>query len=195
MYTKSPLLQITRLFINKTNPVMMERINWHVVYTKPNCERKIAQQVTQRGIEAYCPQQGLPKEEQQVRVIQGLLFPRWVFVYCTPEQLSCLRRINGIINVLYWQNKPAVITNEDIATLQFVLSRFEVVRTQNTGMIPLEVIQPTLDTKASFVLPSLGFTLFAQGEIRTSNTYLNALPLGDCSERPQFYCLSLLCNR
>ena len=152
-------------------------VKWHVVYTKPNFERKVAQLLTQKGFDTYCPQCTVTQaEQQQVRFFKKPLFPSWVFIHCTQGQLSEIKKQSGISGSLYWKDKPAVVTNEDIATIQYVLSNFEEVCLQKTGMKPSNSNPSTQEFQTFFALPSLGYALLAQGESEKLQIHLSAMP-------------------
>lgn len=140
-------------------------LNWHVVFTKPNCEKKVAQLLSQRGIETYCPISGIRSTWQSKKSIpQKPLFSSWVFVHCTEQQLALLPNCRGVINVLYWLNQVATIPDEQIDTIKFVLSRFNQVNLLKTDR-QTEISSPHLQaTHMIFPISSLGYSLVVPQE-------------------------------
>lgn len=154
---------------------MTVKMNWHVVYTKSNYERKAALLLAKEGIETYCPKRILSlKEESGEKNLQKLLFPRWVLVYCTLAQLTDINRITGVISVVYWHNKPAVINSDEVDIIKYVLTHFESLTLKKTG-IPQES-DPSKEEKNIYCLPSLGYIILAEGVKESKEAQLFTLP-------------------
>src|SRR5688572_27236774 len=172
---------------------------WYVVYTKPRWEKKVAELLTNKEIQNYCPVHRVNRKwHDRNKVIHEPLFPSYVFVRATVMQLSVIREINGIINFVYWLGKPAVIRNEEIETIRQFLLDYDSVRLEKT-IVNLEdtvrILQGPLINKEGKVvevlhrtvkvlLPSLGYALVAEIEkshiepiMRASekSTYIKAL--------------------
>jgi transcription antitermination factor NusG len=92
---------------------------WYAVYTKPRWEKKVANLLTQKRIVNYCPVQTVIKvwTDRKKKIEQPLL-PSYVFVKAsTEEEKEEIRRVDGIVNFVYWLNKPAVIKDVEIKRL------------------------------------------------------------------------------
>jgi transcription antitermination factor NusG len=92
---------------------------WYAVYTKPRWEKKVANLLTQKKIVNYCPVQTVIKvwTDRKKKIEQPLL-PSYVFVKAsTEEEKEEIRRVDGIVNFVYWLNKPAVIKDVEIKRL------------------------------------------------------------------------------
>lgn len=139
--------------------------NWYVVFTKPKFEIKVAHILTLKGIENYCPCTSTShKGYMNERPAQEPLFASYVFVCVSQEQLFELKKINGIINILYWLKKPAEIKSEDIATIKYALKNYKKVQLLKTGFHERQYAANTIHNKISLPLYSLGFTLVAEQE-------------------------------
>ena len=84
----------------------------------------MALRLREEGIEAYCP---VNKQEKQWsdrrKVTEEPLFRSYVFVNIDlASQSSAVRRTLGVVNFLYWLNKPAVIQDDEIIAIQQFLS-------------------------------------------------------------------------
>lgn len=93
----------------------MTEPNWYIVYTKPRFELKVANHLTRKQIKNYCP---LHIVENQLidsrKVILAPLFTSCVFVSIVESEISLVLNTPGVINYLYWLNKPAVVPTEEM---------------------------------------------------------------------------------
>lgn len=148
-----------------TNP------NWHVVYTKPNCERKVLQLLAQKGIDSYCPfHMTTVKWRNRESIIRKPLFSTYVFVHATETQLAEIKKIKPVVSILYRMNAPAIIQQEDIQAIRHVMYTYKKIELIKTGFPVVE--QPIEKDNDTMLYPirSLGFTLKAVGiaeEVRT----------------------------
>jgi transcription antitermination factor NusG len=76
--------------------------------------------LTKRNIENYCPL--TEKKYRQLfrnTTLKEPLFKSYVFVKTSEEEIFKLsKEINGIISLLYWKGKPAVIKEEEINAIK-----------------------------------------------------------------------------
>ena len=84
----------------------------------------MALRLREEGIEAYCP---VNKQEKQWsdrrKVTEEPLFRSYVFVNIDlASQSAAVRRTLGVVNFVYWLNKPAVIQDDEIIAIQLFLS-------------------------------------------------------------------------
>jgi transcription antitermination factor NusG len=156
------------------------------VYTKPRCEKKVAELLTKKKIINYCP---LNKVRKQGFDIQKWafepLFTSYLFVRVTKEQHAAIRQISGVINFLYWMGEPAIIRDVEIDMIQRFLNEHknikierskvnihDTVRITNGSILDLDG-QNAIKT-VKLVLPSFGFTMSAQ--LETTNVKLVTPP-------------------
>ena len=92
---------------------------WHVIYTKSKWEKKVDSLLMQRGFESWCPVQ---KKERQwsdrKKIIEEPLFRSYVFVKATKEERNQILSVNGVVNFLYFEKKPAIIRDKEIQTIK-----------------------------------------------------------------------------
>ena len=111
---------------------MSENLNWYVVYTRPRWEKKIAKILDDKGIEAYCPVNKVYRQwSDRRKVIQEPLFKGYVFVRIAKEKMWSVKEIEGILNYVYWNGKPAVVREEEIETIKRSMSEFMDVAVEN----------------------------------------------------------------
>jgi len=97
---------------------------WYAVYTKSRTEKKVTMRLQEAGIEAYCPVNKREKQwSDRRKITEEPLFRSYVFVNIDLDQQgSIVRRTLGVVNFVYWLNKPAVIQDDEILAIQQFLS-------------------------------------------------------------------------
>lgn len=153
--------------------------NWYAVYTKQHCEQKVANLLTKKGVDNYCP---VIKSDNyytyRKKMAQEALFPSFVFVYISESEMSYIRQANDVISFIYWLGKPAVIKEADIRQLQHFTNLYanirlekipvnmnamahsinELVKGANEDVLTLKKVHIKLS------LPSLGYMLISEAE-------------------------------
>ena len=145
---------------------------WYAVYTKLNCERKVATILTRKGITNLLPivQNDLKRKNHGIPV-----FPNLVFVNLEKENFGKILQIPEVINFVYWLGKPASIKEVEIEIIQrFILEhknvsiqKIEVNREEGVRIITsldektIQKSLPKLET-VKITLPSLGFAIIGE---------------------------------
>lgn len=167
---------------------MVER-KWHVVYTRPGKEKKVASSLAQKNIPSYLP---VYKSEFIVdgrKTMQaGPLFPRYVFVSWGDNGTDLLKESRHIINLVYWHDQPVLVQQDEINAMKLFLREYSCTRLDKTTVMPDEhyminnevqllkkdkMVEANIAT-VKLTLPSLGQVLVA--EIRKENVdeFINA---------------------
>src|SRR5688572_30043482 len=150
---------------------------WLVLYTRPGCERKVAELLEKKHVEVFCPLGKTNKQwgDRKKPALQPL-FSSYVFVYITPDKQRLVRQTDGVINFIHWLNKPAVICPEEIDTIRNFLKEYDFVRLEKTSINmndrvriingPLMMWEGAVveirTTIVKITLPSLGYALVAE---------------------------------
>lgn len=117
---------------------------WLAVYTKPRCEKKVHQLLTDKGFESYCPLNKVRRKwSDRVKTVEEPLFKSYVFVRVDEEEQGKVRMINGVVNFVYWLGKPAVIKDKDINNIKRFLSDYEEVRVEPITLAPSQQVEVT----------------------------------------------------
>jgi transcription antitermination factor NusG len=158
---------------------MSEEKKWFVVYTKSRCEKKVAELLTRKGIENYCPLNRVQKQwSDRKKVIYAPLFTSYVFVRIPPGEQSNIIRTDGILNFVYWLSKPAVIRNEEIDIIKRFLNDHSYVRLEKVSINVNDIVRviagPFMEQEGQVVsfknnsvkitLPSLGYLMHVEIE-------------------------------
>lgn len=153
--------------------------NWYAVYTKPQCEKKVAAMFTKKKIENYCPLTCVETQNfRRHKLVFEPLFKSYVFVFVTESETEMIRNMDGVVNMLYWLGKPAVIKEDEIAAIRefsndyrniklerTVVDINDVARNFNASSYAIEGKLVTIKNKTIKInLPSLGYTMIAQFE-------------------------------
>jgi transcription antitermination factor NusG len=161
---------------------MMEEKKWYAVYTKPHCEKKVADLLTRKGIENYYPQNKVLKHwSDRKKIIHAPLFSSFVFVRIFMEEQMIVRQTNGILNFVFWLNKPAVIRDKEIEIIKRFLKEHSFVKLEKVDIHFNDVVKinpaPLIEQEGKVVsinsktvktiLPSLGYAVYA--EVETAN--------------------------
>lgn len=100
-----------------------EKMNWYVVYTKPKWEKKVAEQLIQRGIDCYCPLVTQIKQwSDRKKKVEVPLFNSYVFVRLAEVDRNLVFQSSGVVRYLFWLAKPAIVRDEEINTIKKWLS-------------------------------------------------------------------------
>lgn len=149
---------------------------WYAVYTRPRWEKRVVELLQKKRIEHYCPYTKVVNAwhgyDRKKAVFQPV-FSSYVFVKTTEDALDFLKTLDGVINIVYWRDKPAVIRDIEIEMIKRFLNEHESINLEksvvNTNEI-VKIINTTLDSendepeplkKVKLVLPSLGFIMEA----------------------------------
>ena len=88
---------------------------WFVLYTKPQHELKVVDQLTSIGILCYCPTITLIKQySDRKKKIQKPLISSYVMVYIDENERNSVFTVSGIIRYLFWLVKPAEVKGREI---------------------------------------------------------------------------------
>ena len=92
---------------------------WFVVYTRPQQELKVAEQLSAMGITNYCPTITLIKQysDRKKKVTKPLL-SSYVMVELVEKERQKVFACNGIVRYLFFLGKPAVVPAPQINLMQ-----------------------------------------------------------------------------
>ncbi|WP_026770582.1 UpxY family transcription antiterminator [Asinibacterium sp. OR53] len=96
---------------------------WFALYTKPRWEKKIDALLLKKGIESWCPLQKVERQwSDRKKVIEDPLFKSYVFVRIADTERTKVLATDGILNFVYYLGRPAVIRDEEVATIKKYLA-------------------------------------------------------------------------
>lgn len=149
---------------------------WYVVYTRSKCEKKVADLLTKKGIENYCPLTVVLKQwADRKKKVEEPLFSSYVFVRADESKHLPIQETDGIVNFVYWLGKPAVVKDNEIEVIRQYLNNsyslslekikvniHDTVRITSGPLMQQEgnVLQVQTNS-VKILLPSLGYAIIA----------------------------------
>jgi transcription antitermination factor NusG len=155
---------------------MFMQKSWYVVYTRPQCEKKVAALLAKKKIENFIPLVNV--ETQKVRknkTVTKPLFKSYVFVHATEQEAALLSNTDGVINLLYWLGKLAIIADAEINAIREFTADYQNVELErlqvNSNMLEKSIFRSSYEIEGNLVavknktikinLPSLGYAMIA----------------------------------
>ena len=150
---------------------------WYAVYTRPRWEKKVAEHLTKRKVDNFCPLNKVVRQwADRKKTILEPLFTSYVFVHATEQEHLTVKQTDGVINLVYWLGAPAVIKDEEIAAIRNFLDEHTDVKLEKIAVNINDRVRITdgllvhregevLEVKNKTVkvfLPSLGYTMLAE---------------------------------
>ena len=167
--------------------------NWYIIYTKEKCEKKVAATFTKRKIENFFPlnSKKQTKTFRKRKLQSEPLFDCYVFANIAESEIVRVREVDGVVNLVYWRGKPAVISEDEIDAIKEFTSDHQNIKLERTEVKPNEVVRMIdgsrysmegniLSIKTSAIkmnLPSLGFTMIA--EVSSENALNQEVSFGN----------------
>ena len=96
---------------------------WFVLYTRPNQEIKVVEQLKEMKISCFCPTVTVIKQysDRKKKVIKPLL-PCYVFVFIEEEKRNDVFSVFGIVRYMFWLGKPATVRESEIELMREYLN-------------------------------------------------------------------------
>ena len=96
---------------------------WYVTCTSPRHEKRVSQQLQERGIASFLPlYASVRRWKDRRKVLELPLFPGYVFVQMNPRNRLDLLRLPGVLGLICFQGKPAEVARIEIDNLRQGLS-------------------------------------------------------------------------
>jgi transcription antitermination factor NusG len=155
-------------------------LNWHAVYTNPRWEKKVAQRMTNKGLEVYCPLNKVRRKwSDRYKVVEEPLFKSYVFVRIKEEDQAVVRCIDGVVNFVFSEGKPAVVRDREIELIRKFLKEYQDIRvspisltkgakvrvTSGVLMDSEGIVVDVRNKTATVLLETLGYELTANFEL------------------------------
>lgn len=171
---------------------------WYALSTKAGCEKKVANMLTRKNIDNYCPLKR--SDVSQRKLVLEPLFNSLVFIYTNEHQIPTLCKNDYIINVVFWLGKPAIIQSEEIEIMKGFLNEYTNVKLQKIPFTSNGVSRtvgesgvahktPVISVKNNIVkiiLASLGYTIVAEIENSNVEVFKSAIQSYTMSEHHNY---------
>ena len=92
---------------------------WYALYTKPRFEKRVKEKLELNGFDCYLPLHRTPRVwSDRVKMVDMPLFSSYIFVKCREYEILSLIRITGIVRVVFYDGRPAVIRQQELDSIQ-----------------------------------------------------------------------------
>jgi len=157
----------------------MSEKKWYAVYTRARWEKKVAEILTKKKIENYCPLNKVKRQwADRKKIVLEPLFTSYVFVRVTEKDHTQLKSTDGIVNMVHWLGKPAIIRDVEIDMIQRFLDEHQFVQLEKTPVNLNDLVRvvsgPLIEHQGhvvavknktvKVVLPSLGYMMSVEVE-------------------------------
>jgi transcriptional antiterminator RfaH len=100
---------------------MDNSVKWHALYTRSRTEKKIAERLLKRGIEAYVPLKKVLRQwSDRKKLVEEPIIRSYVFVNICPGQYHEVLNTPGAVRYIYFSGKPATIPERQIEALKII---------------------------------------------------------------------------
>ena len=114
-------------------------LRWYALYTRSRCERRITQDLEEKGLESYAPFHTVVRQwSDRRKKVQMPLFSCYVFVRTSPQQRMAAIQTDGVAYMVSVKGVPSVVPDHEIEAIRRVLSTncdFEPVAYPSVGEI------------------------------------------------------------
>jgi transcription antitermination factor NusG len=154
---------------------MNETKKWHIAYTRPGQEKKVTESLSRKRIECYCPLNNIIHQPfYRKKTVPEVLFCSYSFVRICEAQIPELTRVNGVINLVFWLDKPFIVPDQEINIIREFLHEYgtvtiEKIGTDESGRFANHLPVPhketgiyTTNNTATAILSSLGYAMTAE---------------------------------
>ncbi len=97
--------------------------------------------LTQLGFESYCPLNKVRRKwSDRIKVVEEPLFKSYVFVHIEDTLRPEVRYVDGVLNFVYWNKKPAVVKDDEIVAIKRFLSEYDDVEVKSIDVQPADEV-------------------------------------------------------
>lgn len=75
-----------------------------------------------------------------MKTIEEPLFKSYVFVHVAAAEMTEVRYVDGVLNYVYWNGKPAVVKDEEIIEIKKFLSEYDDVSVSSIDIKPADQV-------------------------------------------------------
>lgn len=75
-----------------------------------------------------------------MKTIEEPLFKSYVFVHVAATEMTEVRYVDGVLNYVYWNGKPAIVKDEEIIEIKKFLSEYDDVSVSSIDIKPADQV-------------------------------------------------------
>lgn len=96
-----------------------EQKKWHVIYTRPRHEKKVASMYQEKEIEYYLPLvKTLKQWSDRKKKVEEVLFKSYIFVKVSPKEYVEALKVTGVVKYLTFEGKAAILSENQVETIR-----------------------------------------------------------------------------
>lgn len=100
--------------------------HWYALYTKSRSEKKVHQALSEKGIDCYLPlEKKLKLWSDRKKWVEEPFIRSYIFVYDEEKNLQKSLNTPGVVTVIRFDGKPAVVQDNHIELIKTILSSKE----------------------------------------------------------------------
>jgi transcriptional antiterminator RfaH len=104
-------------------------LKWFAVYTQSRAEKKVFERLTKADFEAFLPLTTVVKQwSDRKKKVKVPLINSYVFVNTSRKKINNILKIPGVVGVLKYLGKPAIIKDFEIFNLKIIVNTIEEVK-------------------------------------------------------------------
>ena len=118
--------------------------NWYVLKTKPFAEKKVFSNLERKQFNVFLPLTTVIRQwSDRKKKMQVPLIPSVVFVKCNQKELHLFHGESGIVCVLSYLKKPAIVKEFEIESLRILVTEFvgEEIVFEALSIIPGQLVE------------------------------------------------------
>ncbi len=101
----------------------MSDYKWYPIYTRSRMEKKVHQELQEKGIVSYLPLKKTVKQwSDRKKMVEEPLLKSYLFVYITVGQQTEVLQMPGVVRYIYFSGKIASMPDRQIEDLKLLLA-------------------------------------------------------------------------
>lgn len=106
--------------------IEINKTRWYVLYTAPRAEKLVEKRLRGEGVEVFLPLiKSKRKWSDRIKVVELPLFYSYIFVHCPVVKLRTLVVVPGVVRVVYYLGRPAIVKDFEIDVIKDFLKMSE----------------------------------------------------------------------
>ena len=120
----------------------IEQQNWYVVYTYPNTEKRICNDLTRRQITSFLPIQKVVRQwSDRKKQLEVPLFPSYVFVKIHSKDMWMVTMVDGVARFVSFNGTPAIVKESEVDVIKKIISGARSIRNESNCLTEGDYVQ------------------------------------------------------
>ena len=119
--------------------------HWYVIQTRPRYEKKVHEQIIDKGIESFLPLIiTIRKWSDRKKKVSVPMFSGYLFVHVDEkERQSAITEVVGALKYVFFRGKPAKVSDKEIENIKLSLQAPERFKIENTYISKGDLVKIT----------------------------------------------------